>query len=115
MPKLVSSHPHIATTQEPHGTSLLEMSHHNTTQEEAPPQVKNNTEYHPNMRGILSSLPQPKRNIEFPLQKLKRSSESTVATREEYQVPPHNSGGALTPLLQLVRNPEFSASTEEEA
>ena len=80
MPKLVSSHQHIARRKEPPSTSLLEMNCPKKTQKDAPPQVEKNPEYHPNMRGIPSSLPCPERNTEFTLQKLERSSEFTIAT-----------------------------------
>ena len=116
-PKLVSSHPYIATSQEPLWTSLLETSHTNTNWEEAPLQFGRNPEYTPNgeepwvpchgLSGMLILTLQLERDPEIPLQ-LERNLESPAATQEVARLP--GQSGAPSPLLQLDKKPKFSAA-----
>ena len=64
-----------------------------------------------NLRGPPSFPPQLKRTPCKGKDPLKKRPNSTAPTREEPKVPPHNSRGGLTPLLQLKVNPNIPMAT----
>ena len=106
MSKLVSSHIHTATRQEPPCTPLIEMNHPKTPWEEAPPKAERNPQYPSNSRGTPSFPPQLEWNPES--HAANREEQWVPATtQEELWVPWCNSRGGQIPLLQLERKTEF--------